>query len=47
VIVARLHEAFRDRVLIFITHDETVSHMADEVWRIENGALSVVAKEVA
>jgi ATP-binding cassette subfamily B protein len=45
VIVAQLHEAFRDRILIFITHDETISHMADEVWCIENGILEVVAKE--
>ena len=47
VIVARLHEAFRDRVLIFITHDEKVSHGADEVWCIENGVLSVLVREKA
>jgi ATP-binding cassette subfamily B protein len=45
VIVNKLHEAFRDRILIFITHDETISHMADEVWCIENGLLEVVEKE--
>lgn len=44
VILARLHQSFKDRVLIFITHDEKVCRMTDEVWNVEGGVLRIEDK---
>jgi ATP-binding cassette subfamily B protein len=36
-VVAKLRERMRDGIIIFITHDEEIAAMADEVLKIEKG----------
>jgi len=40
-----LRELFRDRILLFITHDANVIKCVDEVWHIKKGKLVVEANE--
>ena len=37
-VVAKLRERMRDGIIIFITHDEEIAALADEVLKIEKGA---------
>ena len=36
-VVAKLRECMRDGIIIFITHDEEITALADEVLKIEKG----------
>lgn len=45
MVLGNLREAFRDRILIFITHDAHAIKLADEVWHINKGKLVVEARE--
>lgn len=38
-LVAGLRRYFRDKILVFLTHDSEVLTTVDEIWRIENGLL--------
>ncbi|MDB5764028.1 MAG: transporter family protein [Herminiimonas sp.] len=44
-VMERLRDSFRDRILVMITHDERIWRMADEVWCIDGGTLSILAKD--
>jgi ATP-binding cassette subfamily B protein len=46
-VLGNLRREFRDRILIFITHDSHVIKLADEVWHISKGKLVVEAHEAA
>jgi ABC-type bacteriocin/lantibiotic exporter with double-glycine peptidase domain len=41
IVLENLIKSFRNRILIFITHDKYIADMADEVWHIENGKLKI------
>ena len=47
IVLGNLRREFRDRILIFITHDSHVIKLADEVWHISKGKLVVEAHETA
>lgn len=40
-VLASLFEKFKDKILIFITHDLKISGSADEVWNLKGGRLSI------
>jgi ABC-type transport system involved in cytochrome bd biosynthesis fused ATPase/permease subunit len=47
IVLGNLRREFRDRILIFITHDAHLIKLADEVWHISKGKLVVEAHETA
>lgn len=44
VVLLRLREQYRDKIILFITHDQNVIDGVDEVWLLEQGRLSVTKK---
>jgi ABC-type bacteriocin/lantibiotic exporter with double-glycine peptidase domain len=44
-VLENLRDAFRDRILLFITHDANVIKLVDQVWHIRKGKLVVEMNE--
>jgi ABC-type bacteriocin/lantibiotic exporter with double-glycine peptidase domain len=42
-VLENLRDLYRDRILLFITHDTHVTKLADEIWHIKKGKLVVEA----
>jgi ABC-type bacteriocin/lantibiotic exporter with double-glycine peptidase domain len=47
MVVQHLRELFRGKILLFITHDSHVIEVADEVWQIKKGKLTVEKRMVS
>lgn len=45
-VITALREMFRDRILIFITHDHNLVKSVDEIWHIKKGKLLIEANRV-
>jgi ABC-type bacteriocin/lantibiotic exporter with double-glycine peptidase domain len=46
-VLGELRDAFRERIIIFISHDADVLESADEVWRVEDGRCERVPSQSA
>jgi len=44
-VLINLRDTFRDRILLFITHDANVIKLADKIWHIKKGKLAIEADE--
>jgi ABC-type bacteriocin/lantibiotic exporter with double-glycine peptidase domain len=44
-VIENLRYLFRDRILLFITHDTNVIKLADEIWHLKKGQLVVEAND--
>ena len=44
LVLSNLLELFRDKIILFITHDKTITIMLDEVWNISNRKIEITIR---
>lgn len=46
IVIKHLRDIFRNKILLFITHDSRIIKTADEIWHIRKGKIAVELKDI-